>query len=233
VSSVINPVGPEEPSTYWRRRAVVIVVLLVIVVLFGLLVRVALGSNDEPVEVAPSPSPSFGLTITPEPDPSASATPDPSASAGQASASASASATASPSPSPSPSASVSCADSDISVVAGTSSASTSVGAGMGLTLSIENTGEGACTRDFGAGANEIRITSGPVLVWSSDFCSPSKAEDIVTLGPGEGLTTSVTWPGKVTAKGCPANQPTAQPGSYRVVARNGSVESGAVAFTVK
>jgi hypothetical protein len=229
VSSVINPVGPEEPSTYWRRRALVIVVLLVILALFWLLVRVALGSSDEPAEVAASPSPSFGLTITPEPEASASASPAASASPGEASASASASASAAPSPS----ASVSCADSDISVVAGTSAASTSVGAGMGLTLSVENTGDTACARDFGAGANEIRITSGSVLVWSSDFCNPSKAEDIVTLGPGEGRTTSVTWPGTVTAESCPADQPTAQPGSYRVVARNGSVESEPVTFTVK
>jgi hypothetical protein len=47
------------------------------------------------------------------------------------------------------------------------------------------------------------------------------------------VTTSVTWPGTITAEGCPADQPTAQAGSYRVVARNGSVESEPVSFTVQ
>lgn len=226
MSSVINPVGPEEPSTYWRRRAVVVVVLLVIVAVFWMLVSMAMGSNEEPTEAAPSPTPSFGLSMTPDPVASESAEPDASGSPSATPAS------ASPSASPSPSATGRCADSVIAVVAGTSADSTAVGAGMGLTLSIENTGDDPCTRDFGAGANELRITSGSVLVWSSDFCNPSDAKDIVTLAPGEGRTTSVTWPGNVTATDCPATQPTARPGTYRVVARNGSVESAPVTFTV-
>jgi hypothetical protein len=119
------------------------------------------------------------------------------------------------------------------VTAGTSASSTTVGSGLTLSLNVENTGSAACTRDLGAGANEIRVTSGSVLVWSSDFCNPSDASDVVTLAPGEGVTTSVTWPGTVTAEGCPADQPTAQAGSYRVVARNGAVESEPVSFTVQ
>lgn len=224
MSSVINPVGPEEPSTYWRRRALVVVALLVVLWLFWLLIDVALGGGDEPAAEGPSPTPSFGLSMTPDPDGS------PAASEG---ASAAPSSSASGSPSPSPSASAPCADSDISVTAGTSASSTTVGAGLSLSLNVENTGSTACTRDVGAGANEIRITSGSVLVWSSDFCNPSDASDVVALAPGEGVTTSVTWPGTITAEGCPADQPTAQAGSYRVVARNGSVESEPVSFTVQ
>jgi hypothetical protein len=224
VSSVINPVGPEEPSTYWRRRALVVVALLVVLWLFWLLIDVALGGGDEPAADGPSPSPSFGLTMTPDPEGSAAASEGASASPSDA---------ASGSPSPSPSASGPCEDTGLSVTAGTSAASTTVGAGLSLSLNVENTGSAACTRDVGAGANEIRITSGSVLVWSSDFCNPSDASDVVTLAPGEGVTTSVTWPGTITAEGCPADQPTAQAGSYRVVARNGSVESEPVSFTVQ
>ena len=225
----MNPVGPEEPSTYWRRRAAVIVGLLVVLWLGWWLLQMAFGSNDGTPAASPSESPSFGLTMSPSPDDDASAgAADPSASAAP-----SASGSASPSPSPSPSASAACVDSDIAVAVATASATTTVGGGMGLTLTVTNTGSAACNRDVGAGANELRITSGSVLVWSSDFCNPSKAKDVQALEPGKPFTTSATWPGTVTEKGCPANQPQAQAGGYKVVARNGSVESEPVAFAVQ
>ncbi len=225
----MNPVGPEEPSTYWRRRAAAIVGLLVVLWLGWWLLQAAFGSNDEPSAAVPSESPSFGLTMSPSPDDQATAgDADPSASAAP-----SASGSASPSPSPSPSASADCVDSDIAVAAATAGDTTTVGGGMALTLTVTNTGSAACNRDVGAGANELRITSGSVLVWSSDFCNPSKAKDVQALEPGKPFTTSATWPGTVTQKGCPANQPQAQAGGYKVVARNGSVESAPVAFAVQ
>jgi hypothetical protein len=104
---------------------------------------------------------------------------------------------------------------------------------MALTLTVTNTGTAACNRDVGAGANELRITSGSVLVWSSDFCNPSKATDVQALEPGKPFTTSVTWPGTIIEEGCPADQPQAQAGSYRVVGRNGAVDSEPVTFTVE
>jgi hypothetical protein len=108
-----------------------------------------------------------------------------------------------------------------------------VGGEMALTLSVTNTGSAACTRDVGAGANELRVTSGSVLVWSSDFCNPSKATDVQVLEPGKPFTTSATWPGTITEKSCPADQPRAQAGGYQVVARNGAIESEPVAFAVQ
>ena len=223
----MNPVGPEEPSTYWRRRAAVIVGLLVVLWLGWWLLQAAFGSNDEPSAQEPSASPSFGLSMSPEPDDdSGDESPEPAASA-------SAGASASPSPSPSPSASAQCVDSDVEVTAATADATTGVGGGMALTLTVTNTGSAPCNRDVGAGANEMRITSGSVLVWSSDFCNPSKATDVQALAPGKPFTTSVTWPGTITEEGCPADQPLAQAGSYKVVARNGAIESEPVAFTVE
>jgi cytoskeletal protein RodZ len=219
VSSVVNPVGPEEPSTYWRRRAALLVGLLVVLWLGWWLLQAAFGSNDEPSAQEPSASPSFGLSMSPEPTDS---TPEPSASG-----------SVTPSPSPSPSARVECVDSDVEVVAVAADATTGVGGGMALTLTVTNTGATPCNRDVGAGANEMRITSGSAVVWSSDFCNPSTATDVRALEPGKPFTTSVTWPGTVTVEGCPADQPLAQPGSYRVVARNGAVESEPVAFTVE
>jgi hypothetical protein len=222
VSSVINPVGPEEPSTYWRRRALVVVGILVVIWLLWLLVSLAFGSDDDSPSPAASPTPSPVASESAEPDASASPQADPSASA-------------SPSASPSPNAVASgpCRNGDIEVVAGTASDSAPVGSGLGLTMTVTTTGDEPCARDVGAGANELRITSGSVLVWSSDFCSPSTDSETTTLEPGTGWSTSVSWPGTVTAEDCPANQPAAQPGTYRVVARNGKVESEPVTFTVR
>jgi cytoskeletal protein RodZ len=219
VSTVKNPVGPESPNTYWLRRAVVLVVLVVILFLGWLLLRALFGSSAEPEAQPASASTSPAASASPDADESVSASPVPSAS--------------DTSPSSSPSASTTCSDSDIEVGASTQSTSTSVGAGMGLTMTVANTGDAACNRDVGAVANELRITSGSALVWSSDFCSPSTKSDVVALVPGTPFTTSVSWSGTITAKDCPADQPQAQPGTYKVRARNGDVKSKSVTFTVQ
>ncbi len=225
----MNPVGPEQPSTYWRRRAGVIAALLVVLWVGWLLVRSAFGLGGDPGAQTPQAEPSFGLTMSASPEAAdASATPAPNPSA-----STDPSGSPAASPSPSPSATDACTDADVEVVASAAGSSTSVGSGMALSMTVTNTGKTACSRDVGAGANELRITSGSALVWSSDFCNASTAEDIVDLAAGTPFTTSVTWPGRVTAKDCPANQPLAQPGSYKVIARNGAVESEPVTFTVK
>lgn len=201
------------------------VVLLLVLWLFWLIVSAALGSNDEPADAAASPSPSFGLAMSPTPDgepsPQATGSAGPSASSPGAT------------PTPTPSATGACDDSGIAVQVATASAATTVGAGLALTMTVRSTGTGPCSRDVGAGANELRITSGSALVWSSDFCSPSKAADVQVLAPGAAWSTSVAWPGTITRKACPTDQPMAQPGNYRVTARNGAVESEPVTFVVK
>lgn len=195
-------------------------VLVAILILGWLLLRAVFGSSSEPEAQSASTSPSAAASASPDGSESASASPVPSANDAA-------------SPSPSPSASATCSDSDIEVGASTESSSTSVGAGMGLTMTVTNTGDAACNRDVGAGANELRITSGSTLVWSSDFCSPSKKSDVVALVPGKSFATSVAWSGTITAKDCPADQPDAQPGTYKVQARNGDVKSKSVTFTVQ
>lgn len=223
MSSVINPVGPEEPSTYWRRRAAVVVALLVVLWLAWWLLSTALGGSDEQPSDGASPTPGFGLSMSPEPDASGGSSPAP-ASSGDAS----------PGPSGSASATApACSDEDIAVTASAASAAIAVGASLELTLNVENTSSEACTRDLGPGANELRVTSGEALVWSSDFCSPSTESEVVTLDPGEGRSASATWPGTIVTEGCPSDQPAAQPGTYRVIARNGSVESEPVTFVVQ
>lgn len=225
VSSVINPVGPEEPSTYWRRRAVVLVGVLVVVVLVWVVLSNVLGGSEDGSE-EPGPEPSFGLSMSPTPEDSATPQESPS---GEASPSASASDVAA---SPSPTGTPACSDGAITVVAATAPSSMPVGGELGLTMTVTNTGSVPCTRDVGAGANEMTISSGSTLAWSSDHCNTSTASGPVVLEPGEEWSTALTWSGTTSAVGCPADQPAAQAGSYTLVVRNASLSSEPAAFQI-
>lgn len=214
----MNPVGPEEPSTYWRRRAIVLVALLVVLLLMWWIIRAVFGSDPE--------SPTDGATPSPDSSASASSAPTPTASpSGSAVA-------ATTSTGDSSQAVARCADADIDVVLKAASRSTAAGAGLRLTMTVVNTGVNPCRRDVGAGANELLVTSGSQVIWSSDACLVGKGSDSVTLKPSKPWATTASWPGKVTGRACPAEQPVAKAGTYRVQGRNGSVQSAVVRFSV-
>jgi hypothetical protein len=99
-------------------------------------------------------------------------------------------------------------------------------------MRIENTSAKACTRDIGAPQNELVITSGTTRVWSSDDCNPGGTAQVVTMTPGQSYSVSVTWLGHLSQKGCPANQPTAGKGTYKLTARNGGVTSAPATFAL-
>jgi hypothetical protein len=216
----MNPVGPEEPSVYWRRRAIVVVVLLVLLWAAWMLLRSVLGGEGDGAAAGASPGASTQPTAVATAAPGPSASPDPAGSA-------------EPSVPASPGAEPACTDAQVGVTATSASASTAVGAGLELSMTVTNTSETPCTRDVGAGANELRVVSGPALVWSSDFCNPSEDADVQVLEPGQPWTTTLTWPGTIVPEGCPSEQRTAQPGSYQVIGRNGTLESEPVVFTVQ
>ncbi len=216
-----SPVGSEPPSTYWRRRAAVVVALLVVVWLVWWLLSAALGSDGEP---DPEPSTPPPAQNSQSPAPAAAAGDPPHAESGDAVTAAGSSAE--------PTAPA-CATSAVMVDTELANPSTDVGQGMEVTMSVTNAGDAACRRDIGPGASEITITSGSVLVWSSDFCDEAGGTNAVTLAPGEVVTTSVTWPGRVTTQDCPAAQPEARVGTYRAVSSNQGVASEPVVFTVQ
>jgi hypothetical protein len=99
-------------------------------------------------------------------------------------------------------------------------------------MKIQNTSQTACKRDIGADKNELVITSGTAHVWSSDDCSTPGTPQIETIAPGQSFSVAVTWLGRLSQKGCPANQPAAARGNYKLVGRNGTVTSTAAVFSL-
>ena len=216
---MLHPVGPQSPGVYWFRR--VLVLLVVVALVLG--VRWLLtgrGSDASSGAAGPSASPSASPTASA----SASTTPSPSSTAKP-------STSGSPKPSGS-GGSGTCKDSAITVTASTDAASYAVGSTPRLRMRIQNTSDTACKRDVGAAMNELVITSGDTRVWSSDDCNTAGTAQVATLQPGQSYSVSVTWLGRLSAKGCPADQPLAQKGSYKLVGRNGDITSEPAVFAL-
>jgi hypothetical protein len=204
----MHPTGPQSPGVYWVRRAAVLVVLLVLLLGVRWLLT---GRGGGTPAATPTPSPSQSSSS------SQSSTPTTSTST---------------SPKPTSTGTVACTKSQISVTASTDAASYPVGSTPHLRMKIENTSSTPCTRDIGASQNELLITSGTARVWSSDDCSPGGGSQVVTMAPGQSYSVAVTWLGKLSAKGCPANQPAATKGTYKLTGRNGDVTSAPAVFAL-
>ena len=193
----MQPVGPLPASTYWRRR----VFLLVLLVVVALVLLKACGGDDDKGSPRSSGS-------SPTPSPVASVTPSPSVAA-------------SPSP-PAPAPLQTCRDTVLQVTTESDAESYPSGGAPRFTLTVRNIGSVACRRALGPDAVELRVFSGEDRIWSSDDCNDAKGEGVLTLKPGEAQALTVRWPGKRTKPDCDVGE-VAQPGTYRVSARVGSI----------
>lgn len=206
--------GPERPEVYWRRRIIVILGLIIALSVVGKLI---FGGAD----TKPQASASITPTAKPTTKPTAAKTPKVSA-------------TAITTPVVDPtrrSVAGTCRDADMKVTVSSAKHVTPVGQGLSVTLKVTNKSKKTCTRDLGSGANEVTITSGPALVWSTDHCNPSTASDVQTLAPGKSWSVNVIWDGKISADKCQL-MGKAQHGAYWVHAHNGKVQAHVMRFVV-
>ena len=198
----LHPVGPLPASTYWRRRLVVLLAVLLLV----LLVRSLAGGE----EGSPTPTPTPTTTSAPSSTPSAAASSRPSEAA----------------------AVTTCPDASLALETDTDAETYAVGGTPRITLTVKNTSTKSCRRDLGAGAVELLVFSGADRIWSSDDCSPSKAVALTTLGAGGTQAVVKTWPGTRSKPGCTGTKAAAQPGTYRVVARVGTLRVEGAVFRI-
>ena len=191
---VLRPVGDLPPSVYWVRRLVLLVLLLLVVALVWWWWPSG-GDDGDPTagQTSPTPTPS-ATSATTSPEPSKTKTSDP----GQ---------TDEPE-------TTECADSAIEVTVATDAESYAAGEQPDLTFTVENVSDQTCSRDVGASANELTVTSGGSQIWSSDDCNPGGGADFDTLRPGDRFVQTVSWPRVPSSEGCPTPDGQADSGTY-------------------
>lgn len=201
----MNPIGPEEPATYWRRRLLVGLGALVVLIVLFLVLR-SCGTD-----ATPTAAPSESVSVEPSPSTSVStANPTETATTG-----------------------VACTDADIEVTVEPDKGTTfPAGSPITFTMSIKNISDTACDRNVGTKPNTVLVNSGTARVWSSDDCAPAGQDDIKSINPGDAYQLNATWDQRLSQAGCPSGQPAAQSGSYDVTGLNDQVESKTVAFTI-
>ena len=218
MSHSLLPRGPEDSSVYWRRRALVVLSILFVLVVAW---RAIMANDAPPMPTANVPVVTASPTTTPSSDPSMSTSPEPSGTAN-----------ATDMPSTAPVVAGTCADTDVKVSVDISAKATAAGTGLHMTMHVVNVSGVACKRDVGAGPNEILITSGSTLIWSTDHCYPSQASHVITLKAKQDWSVSTTWDGHRSAQGC-QDRGIASAGSYVAHGRNGTAKSVPIRFVVK
>ncbi|MEV6629970.1 adhesin [Actinoplanes sp. NPDC051470] len=241
-----STVGPLSPAVYWRRRAVVLGALLLVAVLLF----VSCGGNGDDSKRGSGKGTAASQPPTPKPGNSASAEPEPSfgndrpvdpnlpdpddltPSAGV--------------PNPSSGAGNgtnnnvnvpadgSCADQEISAVAIPAAATVKRGAALAVSLKIKNISNRACTRDLGAGVQELYLDQAARKFWSSDTCNPDRSTNPTKMQPGVEYNFNVTWNGQQANKcaGTVPSGPALAPGQYQLRYRLDRKLSDPVAITI-
>jgi hypothetical protein len=126
-----------------------------------------------------------------------------------------------------------CQDSEIQVTATASSAKVAAGTALDFTIKFKNIGARDCQRDVGADAQELRLYSGDVVIWSSDDCDARHGASPHQFSAGETMQFTMTWQGHRSrtgagAKSCTAPAPA--PGTYQLIGRLESAQSAPFAL---
>lgn len=99
-------------------------------------------------------------------------------------------------------------------------------------MTIQNISARPCNRNVGPRVNYFKVTSGGQDVWNSDDCHAGGRDQVVSIPPGQGRKTWVTWDQTLSQSGCPSAKSKAQPGSYNVVGTNLNLDSKPVSFAI-
>jgi hypothetical protein len=215
MSHVMRPVGPEDPSVYWRRRLAVLVAVVALVVVVYLVLRLTTGGGQSnptgDAGTAGSTSTSTHAADGPQAGAEAETTPTAGATSGGVAA---------------------CDAASLQVTATADATTYASGSQPKVGMRIKNIGPAACTLDAGSAALELKIVSGNDRIWSSDDCQQEASSNVQTVEPGGELASSVVWPLQRSAEGCPSGLSAPKPGTYQLTGRVGEITSEPLAFTI-
>ncbi|QDB80339.1 hypothetical protein FHE66_13020 [Georgenia sp. 311] len=210
MSSSTGPRRRHPPSVYWRRRAVALLVLLLLVggIVWG--VSALLGRDAG----AAPPSSGEGTPEAQEQPTEAPTTP-------------------APTPEPTTGGVAACDAGTVEARVALEPAALAVGSGTTFQVTVRNAGQGPCLLDAGPRALVATVVSGADQVWTSAQCAGDATNELL-LDAGAEAPVSLAWDGRRSAEGCPADQPFAGAGTYRVGLTLGGQPVGGepVVFTI-
>lgn len=221
MSSVLHPVGPEPPQTYWLRRALVltaaILVLAVVVVLI-----VSQTNNSSAISASPAPTAPTASAASAAPTPASTASPRP---AGAPSASTTtttkpkASGTASAKPAKPTKVPILACPADQLRATLTGKTRLKPKKSNTFVISLIN-GSGQTCRLAVNGANfELKIYSGTDRIWSSDDCSKAVKKINKTVRAERAVAWRMTWDGRRSRDDCKRRPEIPKAGTYFATAQ--------------
>lgn len=228
MSSVLHPVGPEPPQTYWVRRAVVIgaAILALIIVIAVVVSRSSSGS----VVAQPTPTPTTAGTFGPPPyvstpaaSPTASPTPSRSSGASQSTASAQPGPATKSSLRPKAFGPLSCPADQLRATI-TGDQDLVPGQPTTVSISLINGSGATCTVKVGNDNFELRVYSGVDRIWSSKDCSTAVKAIAKTLAKDQAVGWKMTWDGRRSKDDCKQRSEIPNPGTYFVTAQYAGAE---------
>ena len=127
-----------------------------------------------------------------------------------------------------------CTDQEISAIPTPSAGTIQTGAPLRIAFKIKNISTRVCTRDLGAGAQELYLDQGARKYWSSDTCDADRGSNPVQMQPGGEYNYTRNWNGRQTSKctGQDAAGPALPPGHYQLRGRVGTKLSDPVAVDI-
>lgn len=127
-----------------------------------------------------------------------------------------------------------CADTEFLVAASVPTTTVKRGAALDITFTVKNTGNRTCSRDVGAGAQELYLEIGAQKYWSSDTCNKDNSSDVRQFAPGNSRTYRITWNGRQSSSctGTVPSGPNPPPGQFELRARTGTLVSQPVLITI-
>lgn len=231
--SVLHPVGPEEPRTYWLRRGLVIAAIVVVLAVIVTLVvnafspGTAVQANPAPptatAVLAPTPTPSrtpmaTGLR-TPGTDPSASqkrpatATATPTAKATPSSSTPRPSVTATKKVGP-----VGCDPAQVRVTLNGKQHLKRKHPNT-FQLSLINGSDQTCIASVTRKNFELKIYSGQDRIWSTDDCSTAVKTVKTTLKAQQAVAWKMAWNGRRSRTDCKNRPEVPRAGTYFATAQ--------------
>ncbi|GAB3409730.1 hypothetical protein [Flindersiella endophytica] len=210
----VRPVGPLPASVYWKRRALVFVVVLP--VLWALVAWLL--PDDEPDAGAP-------VTVTTtEARPTTTASASPSRKAQPKPVKSSKPASSKPSVKPvkpkkpkkplPPGQHPPCQAPAVSIAVGAKVQK--AGKPLAIKVTYANESSGTCQVAISPSSLRLTVISGVDRIWDSDDCKKLIPTAPLTLQKGKPRTITITWSGRRSTSGCPADGDVAKAGYYAV-----------------